>query len=88
MDMILTDESPTDISDKIKEILFAKSAENVNAVRPEVAASLFGDVEDWYVNDFGVGSKELSDFFTAISARKQKSTCSIELDWTEIVNTK
>ena len=28
MDMILTDESPTDISDKIKEILFAKSAEN------------------------------------------------------------
>ena len=46
MDMILADESPTDISDKIKEILFAKSAENVNDVRPEVAASLFGDVED------------------------------------------
>jgi hypothetical protein len=46
MDMILADESPTDISDKIKEILFAKSAENVNAIRPEVAASLFGDVED------------------------------------------
>ena len=46
MDMILADESPTDISDKIKEILFAKAAENVNAVRPEVAASLFGDVED------------------------------------------
>jgi len=46
MDMILADESPTDISDKIKEILFAKSAENVNAVRPEVAASLFGEIED------------------------------------------
>ncbi len=46
MDMILTDESPTDISDKIKEILFAKSAENVNAVRPEVASSLFGEIED------------------------------------------
>jgi hypothetical protein len=46
MDMILTDESPSDVSDKIKEILFSKAAEKVNAVRPEVAASLFGDVED------------------------------------------
>ena len=46
MDMILTDESPAEVSDKIKEILFSKSAEKVNAVRPEVAASLFGDVED------------------------------------------
>ena len=46
MDMILADESPAEVSDKIKEILFAKSAENVNAVRPEVAASLFGEIED------------------------------------------
>ena len=46
MDMILTDESPAEVSDKIKEILFSKSAEKVNAVRPEVAASLFGDVDD------------------------------------------
>ena len=46
MDMILTDESPSDVSDKIKEILFSKAAEKVNAVRPEVATSLFGDVED------------------------------------------
>ena len=46
MDMILTDQSPAEVSDKIKEILFAKSAEKVDAIRPEVAASLFGDVED------------------------------------------
>ena len=46
MDMILADESPSEVSDRIKEILFAKSAENINAVRPEVAANLFGDVED------------------------------------------
>lgn len=46
MDMILADESPSEISDKIKEILFAKSAENINAVRPEVAASLFDEIED------------------------------------------
>lgn len=46
MDMILSDESPSEVSDKIKELLFAKSAEKINAVRPEVAASLFGEVED------------------------------------------
>ena len=42
MDMIATDESPSQISDKIKELLFAKSAEKVDAYRPTVAASLFG----------------------------------------------
>ena len=46
MDMILADESPSNVSDKIKEILFAKSAEKINAVRPEVAASMFDEIED------------------------------------------
>mgnify|MGYP003337212403 CR=1 FL=1 len=45
MDMMLADESPANITDKIKEILFAKSAEKIDAVRPEVAASLFGEVD-------------------------------------------
>ena len=43
MDMIMTDESPSSVSDKIKEILFAKSAEKIDSFRPTVAASLFGD---------------------------------------------
>jgi len=43
MDMIVTDESPSQISDKIKELLFAKSAERIDAVRPEVAATVFGE---------------------------------------------
>jgi hypothetical protein len=43
LDMIIADESPSQISDKIKDILFAKSAEKVDAFRPEVAASLFGE---------------------------------------------
>jgi hypothetical protein len=42
MDMILTDESPSQISDKIKDILFAKSAEKIDALRPVAAANLFG----------------------------------------------
>tara|TARA_R100000664_G_C2722047_1_gene115209 strand:+ start:433 stop:720 length:288 start_codon:yes stop_codon:yes gene_type:complete len=45
MDMMATDESPSQISDKIKDILFAKSAERVDGYRPDVASSLFGDEE-------------------------------------------
>ena len=45
MDMIIGDESPSQISDKMKEILFAKSAEKVETARPVVANSLFGDQE-------------------------------------------
>ena len=45
MDMIIPDESPSNISDKIKDILFAKSAHKVDAIRPEVAADTFGETE-------------------------------------------
>ena len=45
MDMMVSDESPSQISDKIKDILFAKSAEKVEGYRPNVASSLFGDEE-------------------------------------------
>ena len=37
LNMISTDDSPSQISDKIKEILFAKSAERVDIARPIVA---------------------------------------------------
>ena len=43
LDMITTDESPSQISDKIKEVLFAKSAERIDAYRPSVATQLFND---------------------------------------------
>jgi hypothetical protein len=52
LDMIVTDESPSQISDKIKDLLFAKSAERVDAFRPVAANSLFGndevEIEDQY----------------------------------------
>ena len=41
MDLLVADESPTQISDKIKDILFAKSAEKISEIRPEVASSVF-----------------------------------------------
>ena len=43
MDMIIADESPAQISDKIKDILFSKSAERIDSFRPEVATGLFGE---------------------------------------------
>ncbi len=46
MDMIIADESPSNISDKIKDILFAKSAGKVDNFRPEVADSTFNSGEE------------------------------------------
>jgi len=41
LDMIATDESPSQISDKIKDLLFAKAAEKVDDFRPAVANAMF-----------------------------------------------
>ena len=46
MDMITKDESPSGISDAIKDALYAKSAEKIGAHKDSVAASLFGDSKD------------------------------------------
>ena len=43
MDAMATDESPSQISDKIKEILFNKSAERIDAFKTDVANGVFGD---------------------------------------------
>ena len=43
MDMMVDDASSAAISDKIKEILYTKSAEMIDAARPLVGAELFGD---------------------------------------------
>jgi hypothetical protein len=41
IDMMVADQSPSDISDKIKELLMQKSAQNIEVIRPVVAASMF-----------------------------------------------
>ena len=46
LDMIIADESPSQVSDKIKELLFTKSAEKIDAFRPTVASSMFSYEED------------------------------------------
>ena len=46
IDLMVSNESPSEISDRIKDMLMQKSAENIDTVRPVVAASIFGDPED------------------------------------------
>ena len=45
MDMMVADDGASQVSDKMKDILFAKAAERVDAYRQEVANSLFGSPE-------------------------------------------
>ena len=46
MDMIVSDESPSQISDKLKDMLYAKSAEKIDGYKSSVASSLFDDSEE------------------------------------------
>ena len=63
MDMLVGGESsPSEVSDKIKEILYAKAAEKIDAAKPAVGASLFGDEvadeSDEVVDEVEVESEE------------------------------
>jgi hypothetical protein len=46
IDLIATDGAPHEVSDKIKELLYAKTADKVDSVRPEIAAMMFGGDSD------------------------------------------
>ena len=43
MDLLVSDESPSQVSDKIKDILFAKTAEKIDALRPQVATEILDE---------------------------------------------
>ena len=59
MDMLVGGESsPAEVSDKIKEILYAKSSSKIDAIRPKVGATVFGDETDEVVDEFEVESEE------------------------------
>jgi len=45
MDMMASDESPSGISDRIKDILFTKSADKIDDIKPSVSSSMFGQEE-------------------------------------------
>ena len=41
VDLIATDASASDVSDKIKDALMAKAAARIDALKPDVASSVF-----------------------------------------------
>jgi hypothetical protein len=41
IDLIATDGSASDVSDAIKQVLYTKSAEKIEQIRPEVATMMF-----------------------------------------------
>ena len=47
VDLIATDASASDVSDKIKDALMAKAAVRIDALRPEIATTVFdGEVPE------------------------------------------
>ena len=52
IDMIAADNAQADVHAKIKEILYAKSQENINTVTPAVTADMFGGPNP-YLQDKG-----------------------------------
>ena len=47
IDLIATDSSASDISARIKEVLFTKASERIEGLRPQVATTMFdNEIED------------------------------------------
>ena len=46
VDLIATDASPSDVSDKIKDALMAKAAARIDAFKPHVGTSVFDEVPE------------------------------------------
>jgi hypothetical protein len=51
VDLIATDSSASDVSDKLKEILYAKAAERIDIARPHVANAMFGQEFEYPTED-------------------------------------
>jgi hypothetical protein len=45
LDLIASDQSSNDISDAIKDALYAKSSEKIDALKPTVSAGMFDEPE-------------------------------------------
>ena len=51
LDMMIADESPSQISDAIKDILYSKSAERLDAFRPVITNGMFAGEDPIEVED-------------------------------------
>jgi hypothetical protein len=61
IDLIATGSAAADVSDKIKEVLYAKAAERIDAARPLVAQSMFGEQESEYEEGEEIGVDDTED---------------------------
>ena len=58
IDLIATGASPSEVSDKMKDVLYAKAAERIDIARPYVANAMFGqefeypELQDEIESDF------------------------------------
>jgi len=51
IDLIAIDGTPSDVSNKIKELLYSKAANRIDSARPEIANVMFGDNETEEIED-------------------------------------
>ena len=59
--MVTKDASASDVSDKIKDVLFNKSAERIDTFKPEVATSMFDTSEPEVETEPEVEPEESTD---------------------------
>ena len=58
IDMIAMDKSPSEVTDKIKDVLYGKAAERIDALKPDIAALMFDATTDDEVSDEPVDSMD------------------------------
>ena len=60
LDLIATDQSPSEVTDKIKDVLYSKASERIQSQKPDIAMQMFdptiADAEE--VSDEPVDSTE------------------------------
>ena len=61
MDAIVANDSPSKVSDAIKDLLYAKTADKVDNLKPEVANSLFGDQVPEVEDEVEVNDEPVAD---------------------------
>ncbi len=60
LDLIASDQSSNDISDAIKDALYAKSSEKIDALKPTVSASIFDEPQNEVEDETTVEPEEES----------------------------
>ena len=45
IDLIATDSAASEVTSKLKDVLFTKAAERIESQRPTIASSVFDDIE-------------------------------------------